>query len=200
MRGFPLSWLLLCGAISLILLSSGCLAPSHADRCSGVGSANMDDCLRETAVYYQEPETCYGITDMTAREACLRDAVNPDAAQRLIEAKQAVGRSVLTPTTPPVTSNVITPPKPAPAPAPPSPGSAEALVADCMASNKMSQDACTQAVAISKQDLLLCESITAPDIHTHCVFAIASATKDPASCTVLSGDDRQLCSYYAKGG
>jgi hypothetical protein len=191
----------LCGAISFVLLISGCLAPSHANRCDPVSGADRDGCLRETATWYQEPETCYGIGDTTIREACLRDSVNPEAAQRLIETRQALGRSSLTTPTPSSSSNKSAPPAPAPKPSPPpSPGTTQSQIADCMTANKMSQDACTQEVAISKRDLLLCGSIAASDIHTHCIFAIASASKDPASCSVLSGDDRQLCAYYAKGG
>ncbi len=201
MRGSFLSWLLLCGVVSLMLVFSGCLASSHADRCNGVPSVNLDDCLRETAVYYQEPETCYSIGDTTAREACLRDAVNPDAAQRLIESKQAVGRAILTSPRRTTTTNKTAVPRPSTTPSGPSPGSNNALVADCMNTNKlMSQDACQQQVAINKQDLSLCTPITAPDTRTHCIFAIASSLKDPAACAVLSGDDRQLCAYYAKGG
>lgn len=201
MRGSSVPLLLLAGAISLVLLFSGCLAPSHADRCNPVTGSDRDSCLRETATWYQEPETCYGIADTTAREACLRDSVNPEAAQRLIETKQALGRSGITSPTPSPPSNNTTQPKPAPKPAPtPSPSTVQALVADCMSTTKLSQDACTQQVAINKRDLSLCESITAPDTHTHCIFAIASALKDPAACSVLSGDDRQLCAYYSKGG
>ena len=201
MRGLSLILLLsLAVVFSFFLIFSGCLAPSHADRCTGVASASMNDCLRETAVYYQEPETCYQIGDSTLREACLRDAVNPAAAQRLIDSKQAVGRAILTPSKPPVTSNKTVTPAPVIQPSGPSPNSADAQVADCMSANKMSQDACQQQVAVNKQDLSLCMPITTPDIHTHCIFSIASSLKDPAACSVLSGDDRQLCAYYSKGG
>ena len=198
MRDSRVSVLLLCCVLTIVLAFGGCIAQSHASRCDNTAAANKDACLRETATWYQEPETCYGIADMTLRAACLNDSVNPDASQQLIAVNEALGRGQPIANPAPGSSDTAKPP--APPAAPSSPDTTASKVAACAASGTMSNDSCTQAVAIDLQDISICASIPAGDIHTHCIFAIASSQKDLSICSVLNGNDKQLCSYYSKGG
>ena len=199
MRKSQISCLLLCGVLSLVLVFSGCLGPSHASRCDSVAAADKDACLHETATWYQEPETCYGISDLGVRAVCLNDSVDPDAAQRLIATSQALGQSPPIEDTTPSINNTPVMPTVNSSAAPASP-TAAGNIASCIAGGTMSNDSCAQAVAIDLNDISICASIPAGDVHTHCIFAISSSQKDPTICTVLSGNDRQLCSYYSKGG
>ncbi|MCL6088713.1 MAG: hypothetical protein M1530_00930 [Candidatus Marsarchaeota archaeon] len=184
-----------------LLLLSGCLQPASVDRC--IGNPDREGCLTFYATWYQEPETCYSIESLTARQSCLEAATDPIASMRLQQSYAAYGRA------PPSTKPAAKPPAanasanttPTAPLAPITPPPSNDLISKCMAASPaMTVDSCAKQLAVSNRDLSLCTLIVSPDMRSSCILAVATSTKDPTACQIFNlTSDRQFCLYYARG-
>ncbi len=203
MRSRLLPAALFLSILALGLLGAGCLQPASVDRC--IGNPDRTGCLTFYATWYQEPETCYSIESLAARQTCLEAATDPLAAARLQQSYAAYGRAPPStrpapakPAAGPNASDNATPAAPLGPITPPPSGD---LISKCVAaSSSMTPDACAKQLAIQGRDLSFCVQIVSPDLRSSCILAVATNLKDPTACSQFNiTSDRQFCLYYSRG-
>lgn len=189
-------------AFALPLLLVGCTQPAITERCSGFGNpADKEACTNRFAIWYQDPYSCYGITNASLRETCLEGSNNVETQRQLIESQNIGVR------------NPVAPATPTPSPAglgdqnvsvgmPPSnlTGSADERVEKCRRTENLGADECRRRVAIDNADMSLCGLIDAGDLRNVCIAHVSLGLKNPKACETLTrSEDVNLCKYYSSG-
>lgn len=189
----PSSSIILAVALfAAISMLSGCLSTPDYETCSQyVSASDREYCFYHAAVLNQQPDNCYYIPNMTARETCLEEANDANAQARLQDSSYNRQQYVSD------AQPQQTPAQPqGEAPQVPPSGDPVSL---CMNAKQLSKDACIRQVAIERNDLLMCGTVSAGDFRASCISNIALNLKTKAPCDKLTRDsDRQICYYYAQ--
>jgi hypothetical protein len=190
--------IILLAALAAALILSGCIQPPQAQRCASAPAAEMDTCMWETAILYQEPYLCYSVKNAKTREACLDGSNNPAEAERLRNERLAGAKPALEPAqTPPADQAMkeevarvqaeVQLPEP------------QRSIVACNKTG-MSEEECMRKVATDTKNLSLCAAILEKNMRVSCISRIAATTKDMGKCNELSAlEDKNVCKYYAGG-
>ena len=175
-------------ALALLgVLFAGCVQSSAPQACAGASQGTVAACTYEQAVLEQNPFYCYSLSDMAARQTCMRDATDPVVKKQLENSKSRGAQIAQQPAT-----VVEAPAAPSTPPAQPN--------ASCDAMNGTARDECIRAQSVADADLLGCVRISGQSAKMACVSQIAQSTRDLASCANLQDSAlRDLCRTYAKG-
>ncbi|MFA5107918.1 MAG: hypothetical protein WC492_00065 [Candidatus Micrarchaeia archaeon] len=173
------------------VLFAGCTQTQAASKCTSFSDQfEKENCLNYMATWYQDPYACYDIKNMTLRESCLSDAVDPKKATKLKVQKNNEDRMVETIVVNDSATQTQT--------AQPSVETDEITI--CMNAEGMSKDGCIHKIAIEKLDLKMCDEILSESYRRPCITNIAIGLKKPDQCTLLKiTSDQQLCNFYSGG-
>ena len=179
-------------AVSFVFafLFLGCIQSGYSQKCAAVaGPVEKDNCVEYMAVWYQDPYTCYEISDDTIKESCLERAVEPIEAKILQAQRSYEQQSIeVIVEEKKVEQNLIEQQDREISPE----------VESCMQTEGFSLDGCIHKVAIEKKDISMCETIGSENYRRPCISNIAISSKDDSICNQLvRADDKELCKFYA---
>jgi len=186
----------LLGALALLaglFLFFGCIQPQQAERCTGFYGDEKDKCLKETAIWYQQPYLCYSVKSLKEREACLEDSTTPQAAQKLKD--ETLYGKVNKPL-----ADSLKEQSGGSAAKAEVPVSTEEKIVQCAKNEGMTQEACKRMVAIETLNITLCAELVDGNYRSSCIMQVANTNKDPKMCEQLARtDDRNTCKHFSSG-
>jgi predicted metal-dependent hydrolase len=164
-----------------LFLFFGCLQPEYKD-CSKYSGESKDQCVEYYAVLLQQPEGCYGISNLAIRERCFLKATTSAEAEKLkaeaefkklLEQRQKQEEQTMQAT------------------------QLDIQLKNCMEQLK-TKNVCLLEIAKNKKDISLCNQITEEEYRRQCITSIALMSKEKANCGALIIEaDKQLCLFYS---